>query len=972
MKRFALATCLAACLVFALGAPAGAIDQVKVASGAVGIGGSINIGIFIDNDATIVNWGAPLVIRTVSNGAYMTNLTFTHPNPGSPRSAFLTGVAVANTYPDYHFDVEPNCPAGTGFKGAGNVPLDFVSPDGVFFARQSVFPATPQPPGSDEGLGIPITILHFTVNNNVGFFEIDSACVTPANHVSFVTDLAVEVVPAFVKGMVEILANQCPAPSIANAVVNATVGVQASNTASGVDPESDPIQFFLESGPGAVNQSTGVWTWTPTCADVPGPYTVEIEVTDKGENGCGAPYATFTVNVAAPTLSINCGSNLSVHWGALAGKTITASGGCAPLIWEVQSGPGSIDGSGNWSYQTDCGDLGTQTVVIEAEDATGQIKTCSFDLTVTNVAPTCSDPADVTAPTGVPFQVVLGPASQGDGDALTYTLEPGAPAWVSVNGNLLEGTRPGGDDLPYNVCFSVSDGCQTSGICCVGVLFESPYIVCIKGLDTADNLVNYSTSLGGQNKTVCVWVDPATGSSGLEGGFDFLICYDQSALSFISAGRGADLHPDWEYFTYRTGMFGGNCGGACPNGFVRLVGIADMNNGVTPNPAAFDLAGCIANLTFFVTSDQNFVGSCPHVGFCSYDCGDNVISSKDGNTLFIASSGAILGPDYNLQACLAGGGPGKPTPEQFIDFCPGAICIIPPPDDRGDINFNGIPNEIGDAVLFSNYFIYGPSVFTVNPAGQAFATDVNNDGLTLTVADLVYLIRIITGDAQPFPDDNQNPKVAPNAGSVDVITDVRNGTLTISTNASVDLGGALLVYRFSDITVGDAALTAGDGLVMKSRVSNGELRILIAPDMTTSGGKVLAGANNLVTIPVSGEGTIELVESQFSDANGAVLSVESLKRLVPNSFALHQNFPNPFNAGTVIPISLTTESEWTLTIYNVAGQVVRTFAGANEAGVHNISWDGRANNDSEVPSGMYFYRLNTGEFTATKKMVLIK
>jgi hypothetical protein len=647
-------------------------------------------------------------------------------------------------------------------------------------------------------------------------------------------------------------------------------------------------------------------------------------------------------------------------------------GGCPALTWEVQSGPGSIDGSGNWSYQTSCGDLGTVTVQIGAMDATGQQASCSFDLTVTNTAPTCSDPADVTAPTGVPISVNLGPANQGDGDALTYTLEPGAPGWLSVNGNQLEGTRPGGDDTPYNVCYTVSDGCETSGICCVGVLFESPYIVCIKGLDSAGNLVNYAQSLGGQNKEVCVWVDPATGSSALEGGFDFLICYDQSALSFISASRGDDLHEDWEYFTYRTGMFGGNCGGACPNGFVRLVGIADMNNGVTPDDAAFDLAGCIATLTFFVTSDQNFEGSCPHVGFCSYDCGDNVISSKDGNTLFLASSGATLGPDYDEEACLDPLKPGQEA-EQFIDFCPGAICIIPPPDDRGDINLNGIANEIGDAVLLSNYFIYGSSVWhpTFGPS-QIFASDINNDGVVLTIADLVYLIRIITGDAQPFPNENINPKVAPYASSVDVISNVRNNTLTINTTSSVELGGAFLVYRFSGMQVGNATLTAGDGMKMVSRATNGELRILVYPDPATAGGKVNAGSNELVTVNVEGNGTIELVESQFSDANGALLSVESLKSLVPTSFALHQNFPNPFNAGTVIPISLSSPSEWTLTVYNVAGQVVKTFEGSDEAGVVNVSWDGRGNDNSVVASGMYFYRLNTADFVATKKMLLIK
>jgi hypothetical protein len=66
-----------------------------------------------------------------------------------------------------------------------------------------------------------------------------------------------------------------------------------------------------------------------------------------------------------------------------------------------------------------------------------------------------------------------------------------------------------------------------------------------------------------------------------------------------------------------------------------------------------------------------------------------------------------------------------------------------PLDDRGDINLNGVPNEIADAVMLSKYFVYGLDVFHINQPAQVAATDVNADGLTLSVADLVHLIRIV-------------------------------------------------------------------------------------------------------------------------------------------------------------------------------------------------------------------------------------
>ena len=70
---------------------------------------------------------------------------------------------------------------------------------------------------------------------------------------------------------------------------------------------------------------------------------------------------------------------------------------------------------------------------------------------------------------------------------------------------------------------------------------------------------------------------------------------------------------------------------------------------------------------------------------------------------------------------------------------------------------------------------------------------------------------------------------------------------------------------------------------------------------------------------------------------------------------------------TVIELSLPVASDYSLTIYNVTGQVVETFSGSGEAGYQTIEWDA-----SDNASGVYFYKLTTGKFTDTKKMVLLK
>jgi hypothetical protein len=89
---------------------------------------------------------------------------------------------------------------------------------------------------------------------------------------------------------------------------------------------------------------------------------------------------------------------------------------------------------------------------------------------------------------------------------------------------------------------------------------------------------------------------------------------------------------------------------------------------------------------------------------------------------------------------------------------------------------------------------------------------------------------------------------------------------------------------------------------------------------------------------------------------------------LPGVFALHQNYPNPFNPSTTIAFDLPTKTNVTLDVFNVLGQRVASYPqGMMNAGNHNIVFDG-----SQMSSGIYFYRLNAGEFSNTRKMVILK
>jgi hypothetical protein len=94
---------------------------------------------------------------------------------------------------------------------------------------------------------------------------------------------------------------------------------------------------------------------------------------------------------------------------------------------------------------------------------------------------------------------------------------------------------------------------------------------------------------------------------------------------------------------------------------------------------------------------------------------------------------------------------------------------------------------------------------------------------------------------------------------------------------------------------------------------------------------------------------------------------------VPTEYSLDQNYPNPFNPTTEIPLALPVPARVSLRVYNVLGQEVRTLVdGPMDAGFHTVTWDGRSSSGGLVSSGVYFYRVETDQFTETKKMLMLK
>lgn len=94
---------------------------------------------------------------------------------------------------------------------------------------------------------------------------------------------------------------------------------------------------------------------------------------------------------------------------------------------------------------------------------------------------------------------------------------------------------------------------------------------------------------------------------------------------------------------------------------------------------------------------------------------------------------------------------------------------------------------------------------------------------------------------------------------------------------------------------------------------------------------------------------------------------------IPDHFELHANYPNPFNPTTRIRYGVPEQAYVSLSIYNVLGQlIVELYSGEKAPGYYDIDWNGRDRSGTQAPSGLYFYRIQTSQFVATRSMVLQK
>lgn len=413
--------------------------------------------------------------------------------------------------------------------------------------------------------------------------------------------------------------------------------------------------------------------------------------------------------------------------------------------------------------------------------------------------------------------------------------------------------------------------------------------------------------------------------------FNILFNYDASALAVVQIDNSTGCLASFEYFTYQLDVDG-------IQGNILHIGVADLNQDNSHLPLS---AGSrqIARLKFSISRNLAFAGFNIPVKFKFLDS-----LTRDDNTL-TDSSGAKI-------------------PQEEIAYQDGVIAIRNFPDSkRGDINLNGPAFEIGDAIYFINHYI-NPIEDPFNNL-QLFNSDINQVGIAATLADMIALINIIVeGNSS-----SNSTNYALSKPTAEITYFVSNSQTQFSYNSDSEIGGILMELKSDLVDTGEFEFDVLDGTTEQHFRDGNLLRVLIySPD----GNRLPAGSGNFMTVKNLAE--FEISGLQMASGEGQLMEVSysAVSAVIPESYYLSANYPNPFNPETKTGFHLPRTARIDLSVYNLLGQRVNTLVeGVLSPGEHFVSWDSKDYQGNSQPSGVYFCRIDSELGSIKRKMVLV-
>jgi len=306
----------------------------------------------------------------------------------------------------------------------------------------------------------------------------------------------------------------------------------------------------------------------------------------------------------------------------------------------------------------------------------------------------------------------------------------------------------------------------------------------------------------------------------------------------------------------------------------------------------------------------------------------------------------------------------------------------------GDVSGDGAVSAY-DAALVLQYVVGIINKFPVEMMGILVCNpgDVSGNG-TVSAYDAALILQYVVKIIDKFPYELMGTPIATqrpesykvSIPSLTVALENRISVPIIIDDATgITAGGIVVKYDAETLrAVNVSTSEILSGYYWMKSINPGEVRIAFAGTIPLHGkGELLY--IEFESLPSAGksQSPIILAEVNFGE-RVQVIKAHGSVEVLPTETALLANYPNPFNPDTWIPFLLAEPAEVTITIFSVTGQVVRTMAlGYRGAGIYirkdkAAYWNGKNKNGETVGSGVYFYTLNAGKFTATRKMLVIK
>jgi len=303
-------------------------------------------------------------------------------------------------------------------------------------------------------------------------------------------------------------------------------------------------------------------------------------------------------------------------------------------------------------------------------------------------------------------------------------------------------------------------------------------------------------------------------------------------------------------------------------------------------------------------------------------------------------------------------------------------------DTRGPALVFGDVSDNGEVTASDATIILQHAVDLITLTGRdALVADVTGNG-AVTPYDASLVLQYVVRKITRFPvEESVQARVMAFSRSVGIprVGSTSEGYLTIPV-AIDDIEGVLsgeMVVSFDPEKVEAVSVVSSALLstyLTEQNITDGKVLVSFAGAESGDGsGEVLEVAFRPVGETVEALRGIRLEGVQLNEGQVVVTLANDGRPDVPTAYALHPNFPNPFNPETTIRYDVPMPGRVSVVVYNLSGQRVRELAsGLRDAGRHTVVWDGRASPGREVGSGVYLCRLVAGRHEDVRRMVVVK